>query len=201
MLVQTHTDTSLLMAILLNFSVWEDCFFRKLHFSIMWLYFLTFFFCCNGFLIASFDRLSFASQTFSFQAFIILIFWKPKFSTFLTLLHYCTGTCNKNWQMGKNLLSWKYYVVKWDGEWWFYGTTSITKIFYFTLSTFPIPPTLVWRRRGEGLVEMFCNLQFVMIFVLTKWQTPLLQEKEDNQREADWEIVTLFIIYFRERTV
>ena len=33
----------------------------------MWLYFLTFFFCCNGFLIASFDRLSFGSKTFSFH--------------------------------------------------------------------------------------------------------------------------------------
>ena len=48
-------------------------------------------------------------------------------------------------------------MVRWDGEWWFYGTTSITEILYFTLSTFPILPTLVRRERGEWLVEMFCN--------------------------------------------
>ena len=48
-------------------SIYQLVLRKKFHISIMWLYFLTFFFCCNGFLIASFDRLSFGSKTFSFS--------------------------------------------------------------------------------------------------------------------------------------
>ena len=97
-------------------------------------------------------------------------------------------------------------MVRWDGEWWFYGTTSITEILYFTfehsdkapcqltrlvvwISTFERVENVVTRKQTKKILLRTCNsysicfFQFVMIFILTKWQMPLQQEK-DNQLET-----------------
>ena len=48
-------------------------------------------------------------------------------------------------------------MVKWDGEWWFYGTTSITEILYFTFEHFEhfawCSPDQCKNVRGNGILH------------------------------------------------
>ena len=121
-------------------SIYQLVLRKKFHISIMWLYFLTFFFCCNGFLIASFDRLSFSSKTFSFSNLSYFNFLK---NYFLFHWHYIIYSI-----LGELLKEIK--IDKWakicyhENNLWsneigngsFYGTTSITEILYFTFEHF-----------------------------------------------------------------